>query len=197
MDVHTGFIIGFQVRRQRIVWGKNKRFSDNNYYQLSDWLIDWLIMVCCWVLTLAKISETNSWKYTLDLSLAFRWDRRELCGETTKDSVTIYGVSCGRKPVTVLMAEFTRSSWRWRSLMTITWAPLPNVKDMDNHPGHILEGRNVNITGWSSLLIWINVFKSMYHLKYSESLVGKSRTINSLPGQGTKLAFRQWKIKGN
>ena len=87
-------------------------------YPNADQLNDWLIMTCYRVWILA-ISHKTLHGFTLDFSLASRWGLKELDGESTRDAVSADGVNCGRKPVTVLMAEFTRSSGTWRFLKSI------------------------------------------------------------------------------
>ena len=74
----------------------------------------------CYRIWILAISHKTLHGFTLDLSLASRWGLRELDGESTRDAVSADGVNCGRTPVTVLMAEFTRSSGTWRFLKSIT-----------------------------------------------------------------------------
>ena len=153
------------------------------------WLIDWLMIVFCWVWTLTK-SLKPIHGFTLDLSLAFRWGLRELCWESTKYPVTVYRVGCGRKPVTAPMAEFARSAWTWRFLMGIAWTPLVKVKVMDNRPGHILEGLSDQSFLFESIVsnvIWS--WGNRNHQRYSQSLAVKSQTINFPPWQSKKNSF--------
>ena len=62
----------------------------------------------------------------MDIHWIYHWlsgeTLKELCEESTKDTVTVYGATCERWPVTAPVAEFTRLSWTSRFFMSITWA---------------------------------------------------------------------------
>ena len=70
-----------------------------NAHQWSDWLVANGLLLG---LNLCQSKETTSWIYT-GFIIGF-----QVRPQRTKDAVTVFGVSCGRKLMTVPMAEFTR-----------------------------------------------------------------------------------------
>ena len=78
-------------------------------------------------LNLCQSKETTSWIYT-GFIIGF-----QVRPQRTKDAVTVFGVSCGRKLMTVPMAEFTRHGMAEFTMPSSTSRFLKSMAEPSDH----------------------------------------------------------------